>query len=61
MITDLEDAISLLDSETDAQAVDDIDSFFAGGDYRHNGRFYRNGTRNYNRDADVLELTIISV
>lgn len=61
-ITSLEDSVTLKDSETDAQALDDnSDTLFAGGDYRHNGKFYRNGTRNYSRDADVLELTIISV
>ncbi|SHN42224.1 phage tail protein [Chitinophaga sp. CF418] len=53
------DTVTLTDSETDAQAIEDIDIISAGGSFLHNGKVFRNGSRNYSRDTDTLTLTII--
>lgn len=58
---DFFDAISLLDESFEAPAVDEFDGLFIGGDFRHNGQYRRDGTRNYSLDTDVLTIQIINV
>lgn len=56
-----DDQVTLIDESTESPSVDDTDVIFAGGDFKHNGVYLRNGTKNYNSDSDVLEVTIITV
>lgn len=58
-ITLTQDSITVTDDQTDAQAISESDILTAGGDFRHNGLFLRNGSRNYSKDADVLSITIV--
>lgn len=58
-ITLADDNITVLDDQTDAQAISETDTLTAGGDFRHNGLFLRNGSRNYSKDADVLSISIL--
>jgi phage tail P2-like protein len=53
------DGVIVVDSFVDGQASEDTDTITAGGDFRHNGLVFRNGTRNYSRDADVLTIQIL--
>lgn len=54
-----EDLIAPTDELTDSLASTDDDSITAGGDFRHDGTYLRNGDRNYSQDADVITITII--
>lgn len=54
-----DDSAIITDEFTDAPSVDESDGVVAGGDARHNGLIYRNGTRNYSRDSDLLTIEII--
>lgn len=53
------DDFSITDELVDGEAIIDGDTINAGGDTRHNGLVFRNGTRNYSRDTDVLEIEIL--
>ncbi|UAY56273.1 phage tail protein I [Arachidicoccus terrestris] len=50
--------ITLSDSETDGQAIEDEDEVSAGGNVLHNGLVVRNGTNNYGPDTDLLIIEI---
>lgn len=54
-----EDGIDITDSFEDGEASVDVDDITFGGDFRHNGLFIRDGSRNYNTDTDILNITII--
>ena len=57
-VTFLDDSVTITDDLSDAEAVDNDDSITAGGDARHDGKIYRDGSHNYSRDADVLTIEI---
>lgn len=53
------DTITITDDHQVSQATVDEDSITAGGDFRHDGNYLRNGSKNYSQDADTLTITII--
>lgn len=55
------DDVKLTDESSENPSVDDTDVIVAGGDFKHDGMHYRDGSRNYSSDSDVLEIQIIPV
>jgi phage tail P2-like protein len=53
------ESFALLDEHYDAQATRDEDGITVGGALRHNGQVFRNGSRNYSKDSDVLTIEIV--
>lgn len=56
-----EDSITISDELNISQATADEDSVTIGGDFRHNGKVLRNGSRNYSQDSDTLTIQILPV
>ena len=54
-----EDGVILIDEQVDGEAQDDEDGITVGGNFRHNGEVFRDGSRNYSSDTDVLTINII--
>jgi len=54
-----EDGVILVDEQVDGEAQDDEDGITVGGNFRHNGEVFRDGSRNYSSDTDVLTINII--
>jgi phage tail P2-like protein len=55
-----DDSIIVLDESGESTSLSETDVIVAGGDFRHNGVYRRNGTKNYSSDSDVLEFEIIT-
>jgi phage tail P2-like protein len=56
-----DDSFSLGDESNEGPSIDDGDSMYVGGDFRHNGEYLRDGEKNHSTDTDVLEIQIINV
>ncbi|MBS1776293.1 MAG: phage tail protein I [Bacteroidetes bacterium] len=54
-----DDSLSVTDDSDEGYADLDTDSIFVGGDFRYDGTYYYDGTKNYSSDTDVLTLQII--
>lgn len=54
-----DDSTLFSDSFIDGEGSGDIDTVSFGGEFKHNGMFYRNATKNYSKDTDVLSIQII--
>jgi P2-related tail formation protein len=57
----IDDVITITELSDESPSVDDTDTMIMGGDFKHNGQFLRNGTKNYSRDSDLLDIQIIDV
>jgi phage tail P2-like protein len=53
------DELVITDESGESPSVVDDDTIIAGGDFRHNGLYLRNGEKNYSSDSDILEIQII--
>ncbi|MCG2614909.1 phage tail protein [Terrimonas sp. NA20] len=54
-----DDQITVDDEMQVSEASADEDTITAGGDFRHDGTYLRNGLRNYSQDSDTLTIQII--
>lgn len=53
--------MTLMDSSDEGPADNTSDAINTGGDFKHNGLVYRDGSRNYSNDNDVLTIEILPV
>lgn len=56
-----DDSITITSELNVAQASIDEDSVSAGGDFRYDGLYLHDGSRNYSQDSDTLTLEIINI
>lgn len=55
----LDDIAEMIDESIENEAIIDDDGFYMGGDFKYNGEFLYDGTKNYSQDQDILSITIV--
>ncbi len=55
----LEDEAVITDESTENEAVLDEDTIYAGGNFKYDGTYTYDGSRNFSQDTDILTITIV--